>query len=79
MSLKNFVDNISESKYIVNIGCGDGITQDPLNVFNNDLNYKGLYIDGNNDKCLLAEKNMSSNYKILHKILTPNNVLQIFE
>lgn len=79
MSLKNFVDNISEYKYIVNIGCGDGITQDPLNVFNNDFNYKGLYIDGNNHKCLLAEKNMSQNYKILHKILTPNNVLQIFE
>ena len=37
MSLKNLVNNICESRYIVNIGCGDGITQDPLNVFNNDI------------------------------------------
>jgi len=79
MSLKNLVNNICESRYIVNIGCGDGITQDPLNIFNNDFNYRGLYIEGDKHKCLMAEKKVSSNYKILHKILTPNNVLEIFE
>ena len=62
MSLKNLVNNICESRYIVNIGCGDGITQDPLNVFNNDLNYTGLYIDGH-PNCVKKPK------KICHIII----------
>jgi hypothetical protein len=76
--LKNLVNNICESRYIVNIGCADGITSDPLNVFNNDFNYTGLYIDGDPICVKKAQENMSHNYTVIQSFVTPDNILEIF-
>lgn len=77
-NLEKIIKNIRETSYLVNIGCSDGITGDPLNLFVKNKHYKGLYIDGSEENCNLCRNNIINNFIVLNTFVNPNNISNIF-
>ena len=74
-TLEAFVKYNNFTKYIVNIGCSDGVNSDPLYNLSKVKNIKGLYIDGNNICINKCKTNVSNQIDIINAYIKPENLL----
>jgi hypothetical protein len=75
----NFILNKIEnpSFYIIDIGASTGVNTDPVFKFINNINYKGLCIEGNSQS--VYQLKTKTHFDIYNGYITPSNVLTIFE
>tara|TARA_B110000208_G_C11783516_1_gene434734 strand:+ start:136 stop:1566 length:1431 start_codon:yes stop_codon:yes gene_type:complete len=78
-TLEAFVKYNNFTKYIVNIGCSDGVTEDPLYNLSKIENIKGLYIDGIMTKISKCKTNVSNQIDIINAYINPENCENIFK
>ncbi len=65
------------SFYIIDIGASTGVNTDPVFKFINNINYKGLCIEGNS-QCI-NELKTKTHFDIYNGYITPVNILTVFE
>jgi hypothetical protein len=75
----NFILNKIEnpSFYIIDIGASTGVNTDPVFKFINNINYKGLCIEGNS-QCI-DELKTKTHFDIYNGYITPLNISTVFE
>lgn len=75
----NFILNKIEnpSFYIIDIGASTGVNTDPIFKFINNINYKGLCIEGNS-QCI-NELKTKTHFDIYNGYITPLNISTVFE
>jgi hypothetical protein len=65
------------TNYIIDIGASDGVSIDPVFPFITNPTYRGLCIEGSDQKIQSLQK--KTHFDICNKFITPHNIIDIFQ